>query len=44
MLRRLHASQCGARCEVKQLSLAPLLAETLRRNIMHESLGRGMFG
>jgi ribose-phosphate pyrophosphokinase len=35
---------CLKLSNVKQLSLAPLLAETLRRNIMHESLGPGMFG
>jgi ribose-phosphate pyrophosphokinase len=38
----LPASCVGVK-QVKQLSIAPLLAETMRRNIQHESLGPDFF-
>jgi ribose-phosphate pyrophosphokinase len=34
---------CVGVAQVKQLSIAPLLAETMRRNIQHESLGPDFF-
>jgi ribose-phosphate pyrophosphokinase len=36
-------ASCIGVAQVKQLSIAPLLAETMRRNIQHESLGPDFF-